>query len=73
MTTAASHQPSHREIVSDLLTRLKRVEAAGNTIAALTSAHGTSSAMLADTLRSLEGDLAHAVRATEVARERIMR
>jgi hypothetical protein len=71
MTTAAVHHPSHRELVADLLTRLKRVEAAGNTVAALTTAHGTSSAMLADTLRALEGDLAQAARAAEIARERI--
>ena len=71
MTTAAYHHPSHREIVSDLLTRLKRVEAAGNTIAALTTAPGTSSAMLTDSLQSLQNDLMHAQRASEIARERI--
>jgi hypothetical protein len=71
MTTAAYHQPSRREIVSELLSRLKRIEAAGNSVGALTTAHGTSSSMLADALQSLERDLLLALRESESARGRI--
>jgi hypothetical protein len=73
MTTAAYHHPSRREIVSELLSRLKRVQAAGNTVAALTTAHGTSSSTLEDALQSLERDLLLALRESESARERITR
>jgi hypothetical protein len=73
MTTAAYHHPSRRETVSELLTRLKRVEAAGNSVAALATAHGTSSSMLADALRSLERDLLLALRESANARGRVAR
>ena len=68
MTTAAYHPPTRREIVSELLSRLKRVEAAGNTVASLTATHGTSSSMVADALQSLERDLLLALRESESAR-----
>jgi hypothetical protein len=73
MTTAAYHHPSRREIVAELLVRLKRVDAASNTVAALTTVHEPSSAMLADALQSLERDLLLAIRASESARARITR
>jgi hypothetical protein len=71
MTNATYHRPSSREIVSDLMTRLKRVDAAGNTVAALAETHETPEPLLAGALRSLEHDLLLALRAAEIARERI--
>ena len=73
MTNVTYHHPSSREIVSELFTRLKRVEAAGNTVAALAEAHGTPEAMLTDALQALEHDLLLTLRASESARERITR
>ncbi|HEY6886919.1 MAG TPA: hypothetical protein VI300_04040 [Solirubrobacter sp.] len=73
MTHVTYHHPSSREIVSDLFTRLRRVDAAGNTVAALAETPGTPESMLADSLQALEHDLLLALRAAESARERITR
>jgi hypothetical protein len=73
MTSATHHHPSRRDMLSDLTTRLMRVQAAGNTVASLTSVPGTSSAMLVDALQSLEHDLLLATREAGAARERISR
>jgi hypothetical protein len=73
MTNVTYHHPSSREIVSDLFSRIKRVDAAGDTVAALAEAHGTPEAILAEALQSLEHDLLLALRASEIARERITR
>jgi hypothetical protein len=70
MTHVTYHHPSSREIVSDLFSRLRRVDAAGNTVAALAETHGTET-MLSDSLQALEHDLLMALRAAESARERI--
>jgi hypothetical protein len=72
MTTAAYH-PSPHEHVAELLSRLRRVDAAGNTVGALATMNGTSSAMLGDALNSLEHDLQLALREAGSARERITR
>jgi hypothetical protein len=73
MTTAAYHHPSRREILSELEDRLKRVDAAGQTVASLAGASGTPSTMLGDAIASLERDLTLALREAEAARERIIR
>jgi hypothetical protein len=73
MTTAADHRPSRREIVFELLDRLERVEAAGDSVAALAATSDTPALLLADALQSLERDLTLAQRESELARERITR
>jgi hypothetical protein len=73
MTTAAYHHSSSRETLSELLTRLKRVHAAGDSVAALASTPDTPATLLAAALESLEHDLTLALREAERAREFITR
>jgi hypothetical protein len=71
MTTEPFHYPSHREIVADVMTRLARVHAAGDTIKSLATARETPDVMLTDALQALEHDLRLALHAAQAARERI--
>jgi hypothetical protein len=73
MTIATYHDPSRREILAGLMTRLQRVEAAGGSLKSLAGMHETSATMLTDALEALGRDLLLAMRETESARERIRR
>jgi hypothetical protein len=71
MTTVDSRQPSQREVLSELPSRLNRVRAAGDSIVSLTAVPGTSNSMLTNALQSLEHDQVRAAQAAESVRERI--
>jgi len=73
MTAAHHHHPCSREQLTELLSRLRRVDAARHTLTALMTTHTTSDVMLADAVQALEHDLALALREAESARERIAR
>ena len=73
MTPVTYHHPSRREILTALLNRLSRVEAAGGTLKSLADMNHTDSATLADALESLQRDLLLAAREAEAARARIIR
>jgi hypothetical protein len=73
MTTETSHQPSRREILADLMSRLARVQAAGGTLKSFADSNHTGAATLADALESLQRDLLLAAREAEAARARIVR
>ncbi len=57
MTSPTRHDPSTREILAELFSRLARVQAAAGSLRSLTDMHSTAPAMLADALHGLEHDL----------------
>ena len=73
MTTASYHQPSRREILSEMFDRLARVQAASGTVRALVRAQDSSSTALCDALQALERDLTLAAHQAETARAALTR
>ena len=57
MTSPTRHDPSTREILAELFSRLGRVQAAAGSLRSLTDMHSTPPAMLVDALHGLEHDL----------------
>ena len=73
MSTETHHHPTRRELTSELFDRLRRVNAASGTIAALLRSRDASLTALTDALQALEHDLVLATHEAERARAQLTR
>jgi hypothetical protein len=73
MTGTAYHHPSHREMLTDLMGRLSRVQAAGESLRTMTDMNHAGTSTVAAALEALEHELLLAARETDAARARIIR
>jgi hypothetical protein len=73
MTGATYHHPSRRQQLDELMARLARVHAAGESLRTLVGLNHTSTSTIAAALESLEHELLLAARETDEARALITR
>jgi hypothetical protein len=73
MSGATYHHPSKREQVAGLMTRLARVQAAGESLRTLVDLNHTGTSTVAAALETLEHELLLAAREADAARARITR